>query len=114
MSVTLLRLPAVCERTGIGRSAIYARAKDGRFPKPVPIGPRLVGWPEHEVSSWIDATIRGSSDEELRQLVTLLHQQRGYKPNPQRQAYYDNLCKTRAPRGRGKRARRQQQEEAAA
>ena len=48
---------------------LYARAKDGRFPKPVPIGSRLVGWPEAEVNAWIEATIRGSSDNDLRQLA---------------------------------------------
>jgi prophage regulatory protein len=38
----ILRLPGVMEKTGLGRSSIYRMVKDGEFPKPVKLGPRLV------------------------------------------------------------------------
>jgi prophage regulatory protein len=56
-SETLIRLPAVALRTGLGRSSIYAHIAAGTFPKPIPIGARAVAWLESEVSNWIDARV---------------------------------------------------------
>jgi len=41
-----LRRKQVETRTGLSRSTIYQTIKDGVFPKPVPLGPRAVGWLE--------------------------------------------------------------------
>lgn len=49
----ILRLKAVLGRTGLTRSMAYALVKDGKFPHPVPLGARAVGWLESEVDSWI-------------------------------------------------------------
>lgn len=49
----VLRLPAVLARTGLSRSTIHRRLAEGRFPKPVALGPRAVGWIEAEVDQWI-------------------------------------------------------------
>lgn len=38
------RLPAVCERYGLSRSAIYRMMEKDQFPAPVKIGPRAVAW----------------------------------------------------------------------
>jgi len=46
----LLRLPAVCEQTGLGKSSIYA-IQD--FPKPLVLSRRAVAWKQSEVSAWI-------------------------------------------------------------
>ena len=50
----ILKLPAVAERTGLSRSSIYAFIKENNFPKPLPLGPRAVGWLEGEVTDWIN------------------------------------------------------------
>lgn len=47
--VQILRLPQVCEVTGLGRSMIYQLESDRRFPTRVRIGSRAVGWVESEV-----------------------------------------------------------------
>jgi prophage regulatory protein len=47
-----LRLPEVKKVTGLSRSSIYLRIKDGHFPAPVRLGGRAVGWIEEEVASW--------------------------------------------------------------
>lgn len=60
MSTTLLRLPAVRQRTGLSRSEIYRRMALGEFPARVSLGPRAVGWPEDEITSWIEARIQQS------------------------------------------------------
>ncbi len=57
----ILRFAEVCFRTGYSRSTIYLRLKDGQFPKPIPLGPRLVGWPEAEIDRWIDAQIEAAN-----------------------------------------------------
>ena len=49
----LLRMPKVTEATGLSRSTIYAKAAEGTFPQPVPLGERASAWLESEVSAWI-------------------------------------------------------------
>jgi prophage regulatory protein len=55
MAESFLRLPQVMERTGLCRSAVYARED---FPKPVKLGGRAVAWVESEVQAWIQKTIQ--------------------------------------------------------
>ena len=52
-SLKVLRLPDVINRVGLKRASIYQRMQTGSFPKPVPLGPRAVGWLEHEVEAWL-------------------------------------------------------------
>lgn len=52
----LLRRPEVEQRTGLKRSTIYSRMKEGAFPKTVSLG-RSVAWVEEEIESWINARI---------------------------------------------------------
>jgi prophage regulatory protein len=72
MSDRILRLPDVKSFTGVGRSTLYVRVGQGLFPRPIPIGPRMVGWLESEVTAINAARVRGSSDEEIRSLVAEL------------------------------------------
>ncbi len=55
-----LRLPEVMARTGLSRSTIYVRLDQGRFPRPVSLGGRAVGWIEAEVDEWIRERIAES------------------------------------------------------
>ena len=64
--IRILRLPEVLARTGLSRSTIYLRIEQGRFPRPVPLGGRAVGWIESEIDEWIRERIaesRGDADE---------------------------------------------------
>ena len=56
-ALRILRFKEVCRRTGYSRSTIYLRIKEGTFPKPIPLGPRLVAWPEYEIVQWIEDQI---------------------------------------------------------
>ena len=60
MMYTILRLPAVKAATGLSRSTIYLRISEGRFPKPVSLGDRAVGWIEAEVQEWLEQQIAAS------------------------------------------------------
>ena len=68
----ILRLPAVLNARGRSRSSHYLDIKQGLFTRPVPLGARAVGWPEHEVTTLNAARIAGKGDGEIRALVTAL------------------------------------------
>lgn len=50
-----IRLPDVCELTGMEKSSIYARMAGGQFPQRVKLGARCSVWLESEVLAWIEA-----------------------------------------------------------
>ena len=60
MATAILRLPTVKARTGLSRSTIYLRISEGRFPKPVSLGGRAVGWIEAEITEWLNQQIEAS------------------------------------------------------
>ncbi len=49
----ILRLPEVMARTGLSRTTIYRWRLAGRFPQPVRLGTRNVGWIESEIEAWL-------------------------------------------------------------
>ena len=53
----LLRLPAVLDRVGLGRSRVYELIAEGRFPTPVKLSERAIAWPSDEVDAWITERI---------------------------------------------------------
>ena len=60
MATTILRLPAVKARTGLSRSTIYLRIAEGKFPRPVSLGGRAVGWVEAEIQQWLDQLVEAA------------------------------------------------------
>ena len=72
MSSTILRLPAVLRARGRSRSTHYLDIQQGLFTRPVAIGARSVGWPEHEVEAINEARIAGKGDADVRNLVANL------------------------------------------
>jgi prophage regulatory protein len=57
-TLQVLRLCDVRTRTGKSTSGIYADMASGKFPKPIPLGERAVGWLEAEIDSWIEGCLR--------------------------------------------------------
>ncbi|MAC32069.1 MAG: transcriptional regulator [Haliea sp.] len=72
MTQTILRLPEILHRRARSRSAHYLDIKAGLYTRPVSIGFRAVGWPEHEVLTLNNARIAGKTDDEIRALVAEL------------------------------------------
>ena len=65
MAKIVLRLPTVRQRTGLGRSTIYSRIALGKFPRPIRLSARCVGWLENDIEAWLDERIteaRGETD----------------------------------------------------
>lgn len=61
LSARIVRLREVIALTGLCRSTIYEKTKPGsrsfdpRFPKPISLGQRSVGWRENEIQTWISS-----------------------------------------------------------
>lgn len=60
MSTTILRLPDVQRRTGLGKTHIYELMEAKAFPESVSLGGRIKGWVDSEVETWIQERIRAS------------------------------------------------------
>lgn len=58
-----LRLPQVCQMTGLGRSMIYQLQAERRFPQRIMLSERAVGWLESEVQAWLGTRIEESRNE---------------------------------------------------
>ena len=56
---TLEPLTTVLHRTASKRSTLYAWISEGRFPRPIRIGPRRVAWRTRDVDQWIADAIAG-------------------------------------------------------
>lgn len=57
MQPVILRLRDVKNRTGLSRSSIYSLIHQGKFPRPVKLSMRSVGWVEQEISEFIQHAI---------------------------------------------------------
>lgn len=58
----ILRLPAVKDQTGLSRSTIYLQISKNKFPKPISLGDRAVGWLEKDIDSWLEQRIKDSQE----------------------------------------------------
>ena len=61
MNSKILKLPEVMKATALSRSSIYAFVSKGKFPAPVKLSERAVGWFASEVDGWLAqrADLRG-------------------------------------------------------
>ena len=50
-NAALLRLPQVLNLIPVSRSAWWAGCKNGRYPKPVNIGPRTTAWRAEDIKA---------------------------------------------------------------
>lgn len=49
----IMRRAEVESKTGFKRAHIYSLIKDGKFPRPLRLGVRAVGWDSVEIEQWI-------------------------------------------------------------
>ena len=55
MSGRVLKIGAVVTETSLSRATIYRAIGRGEFPDRIKLSPRRVGWPEAEITAWIEA-----------------------------------------------------------
>jgi prophage regulatory protein len=69
MTDTVLRFPRVRERVGgLSKSWIYQEITEGRFPMPIKLGGRAVGWLESEVTAWLISRVEQSRGKKVESL----------------------------------------------
>ena len=54
---SIVRLDGVRFQTGLSKSTIYDKIKEGTFPKPLKLGARAVGWLQSDINAWIDRCV---------------------------------------------------------
>ena len=73
----ILRLPEVKRRRGFRSDAsIYNEVRDGLCTTGIAVSQRARGWPDYEIDAINAARIAGKSDDEIRELVKVLHAKR--------------------------------------
>jgi len=55
----LLRLPQVLALIPVSRSGWWQGVKDGRYPQPVKLGPRVTMWRSADIRNFIDSMSAG-------------------------------------------------------
>lgn len=60
-----VRLPKVLHVLGVGRSSFWAGIKEGRYPKPVKLGPRTSAWRVDDIRALIASHSNADAEEEL-------------------------------------------------
>ena len=55
VELRILRFPELREKAGLKKSSLYAMMKANKFPRPIAIGARAVGWLQTEIDEWIEA-----------------------------------------------------------
>jgi prophage regulatory protein len=70
------RRPQIILRSGLSKSNIYNKIKDGTFPPTISLGERAVGFVSHEIDSVLQAMIEEQTPEQIKLLVSDLIKQR--------------------------------------
>jgi len=65
MSMKLIRIKEVMNRTGLARSTVYKYISEEAFPKPIKLGTRAVAWVESEIEAWICGIIEQRDSEAI-------------------------------------------------
>lgn len=74
----ILRMRTVLQRTGLSRSTIYRKMKDGSFPNQVRISQHCRGWRESAINRWIADPATYTEDV----LITVVPGRPGLGPRP--------------------------------
>lgn len=57
MAPKILRRREVEALTGRSRTSLYRDIQAGKFPKPIQLGEKSVGWIEAEITAWLEERI---------------------------------------------------------
>jgi len=75
-AIRILRKTEVIKVTGLSNTTIFERTRTGAFPPVISLGGRAVGYIAHEVNALLLAYSANYTDEEIKQLVKLMLEQR--------------------------------------
>ena len=74
--LSIQRKPDVLKQLGISATTLYARIQTNKFPPPINLGGRAVGWLSSEVETVIAAMAANVNDYKLEQVVDYLLEKR--------------------------------------
>ena len=75
--MNILRYQLLLKRFGLRSVAsLYEHANIGLLTRPIKVGPKAAGWPEHEIDAILQARAIGATEAEIRTLVKSLHDKR--------------------------------------
>ncbi len=80
-TLKIIRREDVINRLGMKKTWLADNVASGLIPPPISLGSRAVGWPDHEINAVIAARAAHKSDEEVRDLVIALIEQRDFTAN---------------------------------
>jgi len=75
-TISIQRKPDVLKQLGISATTLHARIHTHKFPQPINLGGRAVGWLSTEVEALIAAMAAGEHDYTLEQVVDFLIEKR--------------------------------------
>ena len=52
--VLVVRMSRLVEMIGLSRSTVWKLLSEGKFPNPIRLGPRSIGWRIKDVEDWIE------------------------------------------------------------
>jgi len=61
----IIRLKTVLARTGLSRSTIYRKIKEGTFPAQLKISTNGAGWRESDINRWVTDPVSWRPQSEL-------------------------------------------------
>jgi len=51
----VIRVPEVCDRVGVSRTHIWRLINTGKFPAPVKLSEKLIGFYEHDIEAYLNS-----------------------------------------------------------
>lgn len=49
----LINIPTMCKNLNKGRTTLFCWVRDGKFPQPLRVGSRTLGWTEQQYQNWL-------------------------------------------------------------
>lgn len=62
MEETFIRRKALEAKLGLSCSTIYAMMAEGKFPRPIKIGRRAVGWRDTDIQAWVRSKVDAANE----------------------------------------------------
>jgi prophage regulatory protein len=66
MREQIIRYRELRKRIGLSRTTVWRLIREGRFPRPLPLTARLVGFRESDVEAWIESRANRDANKGTR------------------------------------------------
>ncbi|MCS6122530.1 helix-turn-helix transcriptional regulator [Shewanella sp.] len=54
-STQIINIPSMCHNLNKGRTTLFCWVRDGKFPQPLRIGRRTLGWTSQQYNEWLNS-----------------------------------------------------------